>query len=162
MERTNLYLGHCTAEFLQQYFLHCPWISTIVLSSCSMKIETCWDGAARTVYTSLLKRWGSAPFFTFPFSSKESILLRHSPQIRPQSRAFPGAASLLLLSGVLLLFLIAGAFLDQEAIVCSSPKLSIELPRNQFLFLLLSVPGQLLLSKLKQQTRPKLIFSMQS
>lgn len=90
MERTNLCLGHHMAEVLQQYSLHCPWIPTIVLSSLSMKLanpETCWDGAARTVHTPLLKMWGSAPFLTFPFSSKKvyylDIVLKSGHRVEP-------------------------------------------------------------------------------
>ena len=90
MERTDLCLGHHMAEFRQQYLLHCPWISTAVVSSLCMKLadpETCWDGASRTVHTPLLKMRSPAPFLTFPFSSKKvyylDIVLKSGRRVEP-------------------------------------------------------------------------------
>lgn len=161
MERTNLCLGHHMAEFRQQYFLHCPWISTAVLFSLSMKLadpETCWDGASRMVHTPLLKMWSTAPFLTSPFSSKKVYYL----DIVLKSGHHRVELFLVLFAcfsfWVFAVVFNCWSILRPGSNVCSSPKLSTELPRNQFLFLLLSVPGQLLLSKLRQPTRVKINF----
>lgn len=108
---------------------------------------------------------GAVPLTTFSSFSKK-LTLRPSPQVRPYLAIDLSLfCYLLLFSGILLLFslfLTSGTFLDQEAMSA----LPLNCPqnnstfssRNQFLFLLPRVIGQLLLLKFQQHIKFKTNF----